>query len=129
MSLISIQLQIDPQVADLIDRKCGGPSHGGKRGGRAHYLRQLVYKDVGIPTDPGWLGRGPSDDLEIIDERILAQEDRTCAEVIRLIKQGLSYRDVARHMRDERVPTPRGGKWTYQTVRNYVRKAVDFFTK
>src|SRR5690606_17362693 len=100
-------------------------SHGGKRGGRAHYLRQLIYKDIGVPTDPGWLGRGPDRDLDVIDERILAQEDKVCAEVIRLVKQGLSYRDIARYMRDEKVSTPRGGKWSYQTVRRCVRKAVD----
>ena len=122
--MISIQVQIDDDIAKMVDQKCGGPSFGGKRGGRADYLRQLIYRDVGVAADKGWLGRGPSEDISDLNVRIIAQEDPTCAQVIRLIRMGLSYRDIARHMKFEKVPTSRGGQWTYQTVRRLVKKAI-----
>ena len=121
--LTSIQLQIDPSVVELIDKQCGGPSYGGKRGGRAHFIRKILYKALDVPLDAGWLGRGPEKDLVGIDEKFLATKDPICAEVVRLVKQGLSYRDIAHYMKSERVPTPRNGTWTYQTVRGYIKKA------
>lgn len=127
-----IFLNLSPEVIEMIDERCGGPSYRpgekrpGRSGGRAAWVRKLVHRELGLqpPADPhhekslqfeAKLARCKSRPSKHVTPLGWA---RTVERVLALRGEGKSLREIAQALEHEEIPTRRGGKWSAQTVRN-----------
>lgn len=127
-----IFLNLSPEVIEMIDDRCGGPSYRpgekrpGRSGGRAAWVRRLIHRELGLKPPPD-----PHQEKSLEFEAKLAASKqrpnnrvtpldwaRTVERVLELRGQGMSLREIAQTLEHEEVPTKRGGKWSAQTVRN-----------
>lgn len=121
----TISLSLPAAVVKLIDERCGGaiPERGsGRRGGRAHYIRKLVYKDLGLSLPKV---RNIDDiDLEDIDTDAVAQIDPVASWAVEQVREGATYVIVIERAEELGLELPRGGKWTTTTVLMTLRRAA-----
>lgn len=124
-------LNLAPEVVEMIDEKCGGPSYRpgekrpGRSGGRAAWVRNLIHRELGLepPVDPH-LEKSKGLERRLAKRKPKKHHVSTLAwaktvqRVLALRTEGQSLREIARTLEEEQIPTRRGGRWTAQTVRN-----------
>lgn len=110
-----VALNLEPEVIEEIDRRSGGPClHSGRRSGRADWIRQRIYEILNFEPKRRWHDRGT--ELENIDWSAVKKWFPLAVEVLKLLREGATFEQVADIMtlRGERLP--RGGRWTRSAV-------------
>lgn len=128
MSSKGIYVSLPQEILEEIDKVCGGPSlpkqkkRSGTTGGRAAWVRNLIYHALGkpMPKDVHKERRKKFEQLLRKQNRSIKLHDweSTVQRLAELRKNGLSLRQIAEIMKQEKRATKRGGKWSAQTVRN-----------
>jgi recombinase len=128
-----IYISLPIEVLEEIDEICGGPSlpkgkkRSGTTGGRAAWVRSLIYQELGKELPEGIHEKRKQRFQKLVEENASsADEDdwpTTVKRLRELREEGLSLRQIAEVLRKEGRATKRGGKWTAQTVRNALLKS------
>jgi Recombinase len=123
-----IYISLPVEILNEIDEICGGPSlpQGKKRtgttGGRAAWVRRLVYEALGKEIPEGIHEKRKQRFQQLVEEKAGSQERDDWSDTVKRLKalrgEGLSLRQIGEVLRKEGRATRRGGKWTAQTVRN-----------
>ena len=121
-------ISLPQEVLEEIDAQCGGPScpkgkkRSGKAGGRAAWVRRLIYRELGLTEPIDVHEQRKLDFQQLVEQRTRQAESNDWETTVRRLRElrqeGLSLRQVAEVLTREQRPTKRGGKWTAQTVRN-----------
>jgi hypothetical protein len=130
--MVSISLELPRRIVEKLDKRCGGPSGGsGRAGGRAHYIRKLVYQAVGEPIGTGraeWTRQAHTDFMEMADMTRLDQlSDRNkviLSRILTLREAGKTLAQIARVLQDEKFPTRSGKPWRRGAVDHFLRKLL-----
>lgn len=119
---VAISVTVDENIIALIDELCGGKNNGrdqalGRMGGRNHWVRSLIYKELNVelPKDPR--GSKPVEPLTAKEMKKPLGPDDICNFVQSLSDRGYSYQQIAEILDSKNIPTKRGGKWHRETVR------------
>lgn len=122
---VAISVTVEDHVISKIDEKCGGKNNGrdhalGKMGGRNHWVRALIYKELGIdlPEDPR--GSKPVLPLSQTELNTYISPEKTKEFTVEMYDRGYSYQQIAELLELKKIPTSRGGKWHKETVRQMI---------
>lgn len=107
---VSVLLKLPPEVVEEIDRRSAGPAQPFDRGGRAGYITNILYRELGLEL-PQPARRGEALPLHLVDETNLTKIEQTL--VILARDKRLSYRAIADYLNTRRVPPLKNNKRWY----------------
>ena len=133
MASKGIYISLPIEVLEEIDTICGGPSlpegkkRSGTTGGRAAWVRHLIYQALGKKLPKGIHEKRKQRFQKLVEEKANARDENDWPTTVKRLRalraEGLSLRQIAEVLRKEGHATKRGGKWTAQTVRNALIKS------
>jgi len=121
-----ILVKLDPEVLKEVDARCGGPAKPFQSGGRADFVRELIYKEVGFApkNKPKYKnrGRGINLPLHLIDMQDLQPLENL---LVSLALRGNNFAQITRYCRDNKiVPLPGSQRWHSQQVERILNQVI-----
>lgn len=109
---------------EAIDCRCGGPSQPFQSSGRAGWVRNLIYRELGITPPPRSYkkGRGISLPLHLIDFQALQPLEQL---LVGLALRGNTFHQITQYLIDRDViPLAGSKKWYPSQVERILNEVV-----
>ena len=107
---VAVLLKLPVEVVEEIDRRSAGPVQLFEHGGRAGYIKSILYRELGLelPSSPR---RGSKFPLHLVDESGMTKIEQLVVVLVR--DKRLSLTATADYLNRNRVPPLKGNKRWY----------------
>lgn len=135
MSKNHILIKLDPEVMKEVDARCGGPAKPFQSGGRADWIRELIYREIGFApkNKPKYKKeRGINLPLHLVDMQDLSSLENL---LVSLALRGNNFAQITRYCQEKNIVTlPGSTRWHAVQVerilnqviaRNYAKTSVE----
>lgn len=119
---VAVLIKLPVEIVEEIDRRSAGPAQLFESGGRAGFIKAVLYRELGLepPSSPR---KGIQLPLHLVDETTLTKVEQMVVLLAR--EKRLSFRGIADYMNQRRIPPLRGSqRWYSHHVEKLLNRII-----